>query len=554
MDTFKIVYTVLGGLGIFFYGMKTMSDALQQAASDVIQNVINSLTSNRVLAVVVGMIVTMIVQSSSVTTVMVVGFVNAGLMQLTQAIGVIFGSNIGTTITGWIISIKVGKYGLLLIGLGIFPALFSKNHKIQNLGKVIFGVGMVFLGLELMSGAFKPLRKNEEFLGMISYFSGTSYGSYFASILIGCLLTVIIQSSSAMLGITIAMASSGVIGFSTAAALVLGENIGTTITALLASVGTTTNAKRAARAHAFFNIFGVLVLFTVLPFYIELIDRIIPGDANFLDSDGNHPNIASHIAASHTIFNITATIIFLPFLDLLAKFVTKITPEKDKGQQRHLILVGDSSDILPATAIVQADLEAKKMKDILERMFIVTKSYQEDLNKDKIKKIKYYEQITDNIQKEITVFLCKVMEKPMSEHQSLRSQAIIKIVDEFESIADYLDRIVNYIERFGDKKMEGTSLRDFEEFQDEIWSFFKACCGGFGEKNIYKFDELQERGEQLRKWADDIRDRHIDRVSKGEYNPLSALTYSDMVVALRKIRAHSMNVAGAIQMYAQETQ
>ena len=376
MDTFKIIYTVLGGLGIFFFGMKTMSDALQQAASEVIKKVINSLTSNRILAVVVGMIVTMIVQSSSVTTVMVVGFVNAGLMQLTQAIGVIFGSNIGTTITGWIISIKVGKYGLLLIGLGIFPVLFSKNKKFQNIGRIFFGVGMVFLGLELMSGAFKPLRQNAEFLNMISSFSGSNYGSYFASILVGCLLTVIIQSSSAMLGITIALASSGVINFDTAAALVLGENIGTTITALLASVGTTTNAKRAARAHAFFNVFGVFVLFLIFPYYVHFIDRIIPGDANFLDSEGMHTNIASHIAASHTIFNITATILFLPFLNLLAKFVIRITPEtEDDKKKKHLVLVGDSSDILPATAIVQADLEAKKMKDILDRMFNTTKSY-----------------------------------------------------------------------------------------------------------------------------------------------------------------------------------
>ena len=257
MDTFKIIYTLLGGLGIFFFGMKQMSDALQQAAGDVITRVINSLTSNRILAVTVGVIVTMIVQSSSVTTVMVVGFVNAGLMQLTQAIGVILGSNIGTTITGWIISIKVGKYGLLFIGLGIFPSLFSKNNKIQNIGRVVFGVGMIFFGLQLMSGAFKPLRTNEEFLNMISYFSGNHYGSYLASILVGCLLTVIVQSSSAMLGITIALSVSGVISFSTAVALVLGENVGTTITALLASVGTSTNAKRAARAHALFNLFGV---------------------------------------------------------------------------------------------------------------------------------------------------------------------------------------------------------------------------------------------------------------------------------------------------------
>lgn len=551
MDTFKIIYTVMGGLGIFFYGMKTMSDALQQAASDVIKKVINSLTTNRLLAVVVGMIVTMIVQSSSVTTVMVVGFVNAGLMQLTQAIGVIFGSNIGTTITGWIISIKVGKYGLLLIGLGIFPALFSKNRKFQNAGKILFGIGMVFLGLELMSGAFKPLRKNEEFLSMISSFSGSHYGSYFASILIGCFLTVIIQSSSAMLGITIAMASSGVIKFDTAAALVLGENIGTTITALLASVGTTTNAKRAARAHAFFNLFGVLILFTILPFYIQFIDYIVPGDANFLDAEGMHTNIAAHIAASHTIFNITATIIFLPFINLLAKFVTKITPESDQEEDevKHLVLVGEVSDILPATAIIQADLEAKKMKDILERMYLLTQKQIIKPTTKKLEKIKHYEQVTDNIQKEVTVFLCKVMEKSLSENQSFQSQAIIKIVDEFESIADYLDRIAHYTARFGKNDLAGLSLSEFQEFQNEVWSFFQSCCEGFFGAKQNNTEYIQKRSEELRLWADDMRDRHIDRVSKGEYDPLSALTYSDMVVALRKIRAHAMNVSEATRMY-----
>ena len=554
METFKIIYTVLGGLGIFFYGMKTMSDALQQAASDVIKRVINSLTSNRLLAVCVGIIVTMIVQSSSVTTVMTVGFVNAGLMQLTQAIGVIFGSNIGTTITGWIISIKIGKYGLLLIGLGIFPVLFSKNSKIQNIGKVLFGVGMVFLGLELMSGAFKPLRKNAEFLNMISYFSGDNYGSYLASILVGCFLTVIIQSSSAMLGITMALASSGVIGFSTAAALVLGENIGTTITALLASVGTTTNAKRAARAHAFFNIFGVAVLFSILPIYVQFIDNIIPGDANLLASDGTHPNISAHIAASHTFFNITATILFLPFLGYLAKFVTKITPDNPDDEKKHLILVGESNDIMPATAIVQADLEAKKMKDILERMFIATKGILDKPEAKTLKKIHDYEITTDIMQKEVTVFLCKVMEKPMSEHQSLQSQGIIKIVDEFESIADYLDRISKYTSRLEEKSFSGLSLEEFRKFQDEVWSFFQTCCEGFVDNKPVDYTQVQRKSEELRLWADDMRDKHIDRVSKGEYAPLSALTYSDMVVALRKIRAHAMNVAEAVQMYNQENQ
>jgi len=548
METFKIIYTVLGGLGIFFYGMKMMSDALQQAASDVITNVINSLTSNRILAVCVGMIVTMIVQSSSVTTVMVVGFVNAGLMQLTQAIGVIFGSNIGTTITGWIISIKVGKYGLLLVGLGIFPAIFSKNSKIQAAGKVLFGVGMVFMGLEYMSNAFKPLRSNQEFLEMISYFSEDTYMSYAASILVGCLLTVIIQSSSAMLGITIALAGTGIIGFNTAAALVLGENIGTTITAILASVGTSTNAKRAARAHAFFNIFGVVAVFSFLPLYLHFIEWLIPGEANLIDLEGNRPNIAAHIAASHTVFNITSTIIFLPFLGLLAKFVTKITPDKEGKEEKHLVLVGDSSDILPATAIVQARSEARKMKEIVDRMQLMTKEHLASPGPKKLAKVNDYERITDNIQKEVTVFLCKVMERPMSEHQSIESQSIIKIVDELESIADYLDRIANYKERFKEKGLDGESEKEFNVFMDEVWNFFQLCTRGLMTNSYHNLEEAFNKSEELRLWADDMRDKHIDRISKGEYNPLTALTYSDMVVALRKIRAHAMNIAEAVSM------
>ena len=548
MDTFKIIYTLLGGLGIFFYGMKSMSDALQQAASDYIAKVINSLTSNRYLAVVVGMIVTMIVQSSSVTTVMVVGFVNAGLMQLTQAIGVIFGSNIGTTITGWIISIKVGKYGLLFIGMGIFPALFAKHNKAKNIGKVLFGVGMIFLGLETMSAAFKPLRTNQEFLNLVGHFSGQNYTSYLASIITGCLLTVIIQSSSAMLGITIALATTGVINFHTAVALVLGENIGTTITALLASVGTSVNAKRAARAHAIFNALGVMILFLFLPLWVHLVESIIPGVADFVDGEGNKPNIAQHIAASHTLFNVTATLLFLPFLNHLAKLVTKITPETVK-ETPHLIMVGESEDILPATALVQAESEVKKMKDILERMFKVTKEYLVDNDPQKLDKVRDYERITDNIQKEVTLFLCRVMERPMSSHQSLQTQALIKIVDEFESIADYLERIVNYKARFQNDPSGGTSIDEFREFMERVWTFFQSSVQGIYGKSNANLKEVIKQSEDLRILADDMRDRHLDRVSKGEYEPLTALTYSDMVVALRKIRAHAFNVAEACSSY-----
>jgi phosphate:Na+ symporter len=555
MDTFKIIYTLLGGLGIFFFGMRQMSDSLQQVAGDVITKVINSLTTNRFLAVVVGIIVTMIVQSSSVTTVMVVGFVNASLMNLTQAIGVILGSNIGTTITGWIISIKVGKYGLLFIGLGIFPALFSKNEKFKNLGRVLFGVGMIFLGLQTMSAAFKPLRSDPGFLELISFFSGANYGSYIASAIMGCVLTVIIQSSSAMLGITIALASTGVIGLNTAIALVLGENIGTTITALLASIGTNTNAKRAARAHAIFNLLGVGTIFLFLPLYIDFVEYIIPGEANMLDAEGGKPNIAAHIAASHTMFNVTATILFLPFLGYLAKLVTKITPDKEEKEIPHLLLVGETSDILPATAIVQAEKEAQKMAEILSRQFALCREIvQGKASKKAIEKVRHYEQITDNMQKEITVFCSKVMERPMSSDQSMHTQAIVKIADEFESISDYLERIASYTSRFSDNASEVIpNMDEYLKFMDEVWAFTTSMINKIFSDETINIEDIYKESDRLSQYANDMRDKHIDRVSKGEYGPLSSLTYSDMVVALRKVRAHAYNSVMASKGITNET-
>ena len=549
MDVFTIFYEVLGGLGVFFYGMKGMSDSLQAAAGDVIKDIIASITRNRFLAVAVGTVVTMIVQSSSVTTVMVVGLVNAGLMSLTQAIGVIFGANIGTTITGWIISIKIGKYGLLLIGLGIFPALFAKSDRWKQIGRLFFSVGMAFFGLEIMSGAFKPLRKMPEFLDAISYFSGEHYGAYFASILIGCMLTMIIQSSSAMLGITMALASSGVINFHTAAALVLGENIGTTITALLASIGGNVNAKRAARAHALFNVFGVMVVFSIFPMYIHFVDWLVPGDPNLLNAAGERPDIAIHIATSHTLFNLTATLFCLPFVNVLASIVTKLTPEPKRKEQHHLVVLGNPSDILPATALIQAEAENEKFHAIVSKMFNLTKEYiLAGGNQPKmLAKIKDYEQITDNIQKEITVFVCAVMERELSKEQSARAQVCVRVADELESVADYLEKLCIHFTRFMEGgKLENDVREEFLSFFEEVFQFHREMGDFIKRPDSVDMSYVDRKSEELRRSAEAIRVKHLSRVSSGSYDALSALTYSDMVVALRKIRSHSHNVGQAL--------
>ncbi len=550
MDLFQMAYTVLGGLGIFFFGMKSMSEALQAAGGEVIKNAIATITKHRVYSVMVGVVVTMIVQSSSVTTVMVVGFVNAGLMNLTQAIGVIFGANIGTTITGWIISIKVGKYGLLFIALGIFPLLFGKSHRTRQIGKVFFGVGMIFYGLKIMSGAFKPLRSMPEFLDMISYFSEPHYGSYAACILVGCILTMVVQSSSAMLGITIAMAASGVISFQTAAALVLGENIGTTITALLASVGANITAKRAARAHAIFNLLGVFILFLVFPFYLELVDWIVPGDPNMVNATGDKPNIAVHIATGHSIFNVTATLIFLPFLYKLANLVTRLTPDKGNKEQHHLEVLGNPKDLIPATALAQAEAELAKMKDIVGRMYLLTggllRSNTELSPEDALIKIRDYEQITDNIQKEITIFLVKLSENSLTSMESNLAQSLMREADELESVADYLERLAKYSTRNPLHEIfTAESKEEFFGFYDEVESFYNGIAKRIESTENMDLTIVHRKSEELRQRAQAIRKNQLERVSKGKMDPLTSLTFSDMVVAVRKIRSHAQNIAEA---------
>lgn len=550
MEVFKMVYTVLGGLGIFFFGMKSMSEALQSAAGDVIKKAIDTITKNRVYSVTVGIVITMIVQSSSVTTVMVVGFVNAGLMNLTQAIGVIFGANIGTTITGWIISIKVGKYGLLFIAMGIFPLLFGNTNRKRQVGKVLFGIGMIFFGLSIMSNAFKPLRTMPEFLNMISYFSEPHYGSYAACIIVGCILTMVIQSSSAMLGITIAMAASGVITFQTAAALVLGENIGTTITAILAGVGGNITAKRAAKAHAIFNCAGVLVIFLIFPFYLEFIDWVVPGDPNFVNASGDKPNIAVHIATGHSIFNVTATLIFLPFLRTLAGFVTRITPDKGLKEQHHLEVLGDPKDLIPATALAQAEAELSKLKDVVDRMYKLTGEIlrkQITMSKEEaLIKIRDYEQITDNIQREITVFLVILSEKSLTSEESTLAQSIIREADELESVADYLERVSkNATKKDLDEVLNNETREDFFNFYDEIEKFYHGITSRIKSTENMDLTIVHRKSEELRQKAQHLRKKHIESVSKGNMDPLTSLTYSDLVVALRKIRSHVHNIAEA---------
>lgn len=552
MDWFKIAMMFFGGLAFFFYGMSQLSESLQSMASDFIKKLINSLTTNRVLAVLIGCVVTMIVQSSSVTTVMVIGFVNAGLMQLTQAIGVIFGANIGTTITGWILAIKIGKYGLLLIALGVFPMLFFPKERVKQVGKLCFALGLIFFGLQTMSGAFKPLRDDPTFIHMLTYFTADTFLSLLATIGMGCLLTMIIQSSSAMLGITISLAFTGVISFHTAAALVLGENIGTTITAMLASIGANTHAKRAARAHASFNVMGVFIMLFLFEPYIHFIEWIIKGDADFINAAGEKPYIAAHIAASHSIFNIAATMFFLPLLNYLARFVTLITPEKKGAKEiNRLKYLGAISDMSPALAIEQAHGELIKMAEITEKSVLLSNQYclSDGSDSSIVDRVNKYEGITDKIQKEMMLFLSKVMQGNLTEKQSIDVNNMIKISDELESIADAAQSLVSYRKRLTENMQEYTqeSLDELRKFSEDTYQFYKQATQGLLDMDTLDLEACIHSEAQLRVRAEEIRDQHLKRIQDGTYSPLTGMNFSDMLVALKRVKNHALNVAQALQ-------
>ncbi|PCJ21479.1 MAG: hypothetical protein COB02_02485 [Candidatus Cloacimonadota bacterium] len=543
----------LGGLGFFFFGMKQLSDSLQSMSGNLIKKVLHSITTNRLLGVSVGVLITCLVQSSSVVTVMTVSFVNAGFMNLNQAIAVIFGANIGTTITGWIIAIKIGKYGIHMIGIGAIPMMFTKNVTLKRIGALFFALGLIFFGLETMSGAFKPLRTDPTFISYLTYFTADTFLSLIATVGMGCLLTIMVQSSSAMLGITIALASTGTITFQTAAALVLGENIGTTITAILAAVGTNTNARRAAYAHAIFNISAVCTIVILFRPYISLVDKLIAGNPDFLAPDGSKPNIATHIAAVHTVFNVSATLIFLPFLQYLAQFVCKLVPRPDHEEQNRLELVGNPSQLSPVIAIEQCYAELIRMGDITGRLIDYTEEYViRDVRNTELKdKVYKYEDITDNIQKEILLFLIKVMEKKLSHQQTLQINAMISISDDMESIGDYCQNLVRYRKRLFD---DNHALK--EETKQELKEFFQLVKSAYATileevKNpesvdLQRFDRIIAH---LKEKAEEIKVHHLNRVKTGDYSPLTNLTFTDMIVALRKINGHIAGINKAIDSF-----
>ncbi len=502
---------IAGSLGLFLFGMKIMSEGIQKAAGNRMKAILKFMTGNRFAAVFTGVAITAIIQSSSATTVMIVSFVNAGLMNLTQSIGVILGANIGTTVTGWLVAllgfkIKVSALAIPAIGIG-FPFLFVKKLKHKDIGEVLIGFGLLFLGLSFLKDSVPDISQNPEALQFLTRFSSGGIGSTIIFLLVGTLVTFIVQSSSAAMAITLTMAYQGWISYPAAAALVLGQNIGTTITAYLASIGTSTTAKQASRAHILFNIIGslwVVILFT--PF-LRLVDFIVPGDVYGVNSAILLP---AHLAMYHTIFNVINTVLFMPFIPVFAKFIEKTGKEKQPQGEEDLYTFTYISSALqdtPELYLIAIQDEIFKMAELTSDMFsrfsVVFKNPDKNLGSE-VKKLKKQEELSDQMQHALSTFMAELVKDSLNPISAGNVSAQARIVNELESVGDSCFSLILLTER---------------KYNNEI-QFPKEAK-----------DEFSQYIEKVQQYIDFIKN-HLNRhISSSELN--KALAYENIINTCR---------------------
>ncbi len=550
---FTLVCEIVGGLGIFLLGMKHMSDGMQAVAGSSLRKLIGAVTNNRILATIVGVVVTCVVQSSSITTVMVIGFVNSGVMQLGQAIGVIMGANIGTTITGWILVLKIGKYGLPLLGGSAFFYLFSRGDRWRYWAMALMGVGMVFFGLEVMKDACKIIKDTPAFEAWFQRFDASTYLGVLGCAAAGCILTVLVQSSSATLGITISLAVQGVISYETAAALVLGENIGTTITAFLASLGATTNARRAAYFHVIFNLVGVFWITLIFGWYIDLIQSLVDGnvaEAVMVDGKQTFPYTVAAIAATHSVFNITNTIIFLPFVVVFERLLTKLVPSKGFKEKPHLTDLDIRILETPLLAIEQSRKEIEKMGDGCSKMLDWSAELlqQDDPDKALADRLRQREQVLDSVQDEIAEFVTHLMSGNVPHSVATEARRQMHMADEYESVSDYildLDKFDRKLRKEGERFTE-EQRADLVKLNSHVAEYLAEVNTALATGNKAIITKTDPTAKRIRDEIKQLRQKHLAEMSTGTIAPVVMVAWLASLNAYSKVREHTREIAEAI--------
>lgn len=549
---------LIGALGFFIYGMKVMSEGIQKVAGSKMRQILSAMTSNRIKGVITGFTLTGLVQSSSATTVMVVSFVNAGLLSLTESIGVIMGANIGTTITAWLISIvgfkvKIAAIALPIIAFG-FPLLFVSKSRLKAWGEVLIGFALLFIGLSELKGAVPDLKANPEILEFLSAYTDMGVFSVLIFVGIGTLVTVIVQSSSAAMALTLVMANQGWIPFELAAAMVLGENIGTTITANLAAMIGNIHAKRAARAHFIFNVFGVVWMVLLFSFFISGIDSYMQSTQGVSPLDpAQYAAVPIALSLFHTTFNIINTLLLVGFVNFIARTVIKMVPSKGDDEEYHLEHIGLNMIQTPDISILEARKEIAKFGGIATKMSVLVHELIEKKKDKKIDKlvdrVKKYEEITDRIEVEIATFLSKVSEGNISEESSFKIRSLLSINNDMERIGDIFYQMSLAISKKQEDKIGFTDgqkvgLEKMFTLVDQAFEIMnKNLTSDYSSVTLA---EALEKEREINAARNELRRNHMQNIAKGEYDILSGMAYIDLVSLMERVGDHIINVTEGV--------
>ncbi|MDN5331531.1 MAG: phosphate:Na+ symporter [Tepidanaerobacteraceae bacterium] len=523
--------TLLGGLGLFIYGMKLMGEGLERAAGDRLRVILEYFTRNRFIGVLTGTLVTALVQSSSATTVMVVGLVNARIMDLMQASGVIMGANIGTTITAQLIAFKLTKLALPAIGLGTAIHLFSRNKRQKFLGQVILGFGLLFYGMQTMEIALKPLSKMPEFVKFMTNFSKTPI----LGVLAGFITTGIIQSSSATIGILQALAAQGIVDISIALPILFGDNIGTCVTALLSSIGTNVTAKRAALIHLLFNIIGTIIFLLILPIFKIFIVH------TSLDP-------VRQIANAHTFFNVANTAIQLPFAALLVKIATYLIPGKIEIIEKGTKYIDERFLETPVFALTQARKEIARMGELaLKNLQEAIKLFM-NFSENETKVLREREVVINDLAREITRYVSLLSQKPLSSEESKAIADMINAVNDMERVGDHDVNILELAEYKDEHKLPFTdeAIKELLEMASLVEESFSYAINAFQDFDSKLAATVVQNEDKIDSMDRKLRENHIRRLNEGKCNPSSGVIYLDLISNLERIGDHAFNVASYI--------
>ena len=540
----EIIFGLIGGLGLFFLGMKMMSESLRKVAGNRLKNTLDILTRRPIIGLFIGTLITMLVQSSSVTTVMTVGFVNAGLLTLKQAISIILGANIGTTLTAWLISFfalfKITNYALPAIGAGFFLTMFGKRRSTKMWGNFILGFGLLFTGLGFVKDAFSPLNDSEALKNFL-----LTFGTYpVLGILFGMFITVLLQSSSATIALLQIMAYSGLISFQTCVPVILGDNIGTTVTAQLAAIGTNTTAKRTAMAHTLLNIIGVLYM--LLPvytgWYASFIEYIVPGPIT-------QNNIMLHIALSHSMFNvINSFVIFLPLIGLLEKLSVKLTRVKPGELEMGPMFLERNLLETPPLALVQARKETGRMITYAREALKGAQKVFFKNDPSLVDTVQKKEEVVDNLQREITHYLIEISERELGTEEAEMIPVLLHCVNDVERVGDHAINILEIAERRIEQKLplkekDLSALQKMVVVADEM---LKDAHIALMDNDIEAGRRVLKKEKKLDELQVELKEREAKRISKEKVNYLSGIIFNDFVDNMEKIGDHLTNVAQGV--------